>query len=208
MNKILGVENLTCQRREQILFANLSFQLQQGQCLVIEGVNGSGKSTLLRILSGLMSPDGGEIFWQQQLIQKKFTHYINQLHYIGHQNGLKLGLTVSENLQLAHHLATFSSCNELDEILHALQLSIHKNTPLHYLSAGQKRKCALARLLLCKKDLWLLDEPFTALDNSTQIFFLAALKQHLQQNGMVIISTHQPLALTAVDTQTLSLGSC
>lgn len=198
--------NLSCIRQHNTIFANLSFQLTKGQGLLIEGANGSGKSSLLRLLSGLSTPSTGEIRWQEQAIQSISIEYVEKLHYIGHANGIKLGLTVEENLRLASYLSRQTS-HDHDGVLSLLQLANHKFTQANYLSAGQKRRLALAKLFLFPKPLWILDEPFTALDANTQTLFLSHLEQHLKKGGMSIISSHHPINIDAA-MQTLRLEEC
>ena len=124
---------------------------------------------------------------------------------MGHQNGIKLGLTVSENMQLAAHLAVNTVEREYQSIFSLLQLSEHQNTRAYYLSAGQRRRLSLAKLFLFPKKLWILDEPLTALDSVTQSLFLSSLAMHLKAGGLGIITSHHPLALKDVTVQQLSL---
>ncbi len=207
--KNLHVTALRCRRQQQWLFAPLSFQLGAHELLLIEGANGSGKSSLLRLLAGLATPAQGEIFWQGTSIQTERNNYQEALHYIGHTHGIKLGLTVMENIRLAHHLALSPIDNEkIVTVLTTLALHTQRDTLAHYLSAGQKRRLALAKLCLLPKILWLLDEPLTALDAATQKFFLTHLENHLAQGGMVVMSSHQPLSMNAPRRQTLRLSTC
>lgn len=188
----LDVVKVGCMRQQRILFSGLSLQLNSGEALVIEGENGCGKSSLLRIIAGIAAPLYGQVRWQQQLISQAAHIYWEQLHYLSHQNGLKLGLTVKENLLLRQHLGLVTQI-DLTTVLNSLQLSAYQHTLVKHLSAGQKRKLALAKLFLFPKPLWILDEPLTALDLSTQQFFMTQLDLHLDHGGMAIISTHQPL---------------
>lgn len=208
-NETLHVTNLHCIRQQQPVFTSLSFQLQSGEILLIEGPNGSGKSSLLRLLTGLSTSSEGDIIWCGNNIRMMRDEYIKQLHYIGHTNGIKQGLTVAENLQLTQHLSQSTSSALLD-ILTPLQLTAFTHTLTKNLSAGQKRRVALARLFLVSRKLWLLDEPLTALDTATQTFFLSRLEMHLQQGGMVIMSSHHPVSLNHVNVNVkhLRLESC
>lgn len=199
----LLVKNLGCIRNQVTLFSNISFQLSSGEMLILEGGNGSGKSSLLRLLSGLSTPASGEIRWQDNLIQNIPHEYHQDLHYIGHESASKSHLTVSENLQLTQCISMSSS--SLIEVLESLQLSPFKNVLAKNLSAGQKRRLALAKLFLIPRKLWLLDEPLTALDTSTQAFFLTELENHLQNDGMAIMSTHQPLRVDHAKSHTIYL---
>lgn len=203
---MLDVSNLHCIRQQQSIFTtSLSFQLRNGEMLLVEGMNGSGKSSLLRLLTGLSTPSSGEIFWYSKNIQTIRQEYTEQLHYIGHTNGVKQGLTVAENLQLTQHYSLSTSAT-LD-ILSPLQLIPFKHTLIKNLSAGQKRRVALARLFMISRKLWLLDEPLTALDTDIQSFFLARLEMHLQQGGMVIMSSHHPVKINA-NIKHLRLEAC
>lgn len=204
----LSVINLSCIRQHKSLFANISFQLKAGSVLLIEGPNGSGKSSLLRLLTGLATTENGEILWQGKCIHEQRETYWNHLHYVGHTNGIKLGLTVTENLRLLCHLHLANTLNAFEPVLSQLQLSAYHHTEARYLSAGQKRRLALAKLFLCQKTLWILDEPLTALDQMTQDFFLSQLNAHVEKGGIAIISSHHPMRFPQVSLQTLRLTSC
>lgn len=205
-NVFKAIDLTYCLEEKPPLFSNVSFELIAGQGLVIEGPNGCGKSTLLRLLSGLLSPVQGDVTWQQQSIYSTQCIYAEALHYIGHQNGIKLGLTVSENLQLAAHLSLAKPALPLQQVLKELQLTSYANTFASQLSAGQKRRIALGRLLYFPKCLWILDEPLTALDTETQTLFLSWLQQHLAQGGIAILSSHHSINLSNL--KTLRLPAC
>lgn len=204
----LHINNLSCIRQQRLLFENISFQLEAGEALLIEGPNGSGKSSLLRLLTDLSTPASGEIFWHGDKIQNCRDEYISELHYIGHTNGIKSGLTVTENLQLAQRLSLLPATQRYEKILEQLQLNSYKNTPAKNLSAGQQRRIALARLFLIPKKLWILDEPLTALDISTQTFFLENMEMHLLNGGIVVFSSHHPVVFNRVPIKNLRLDSC
>lgn len=205
----LQARALTCIRQEKQLFNALTFHLSPGQVLLIEGQNGSGKSSLLRLLTGLATPFAGDIFWDNALIQHVPGTYRQAFHYLGHANGLKLGLTVLENLQLAHHLAlSEEKMTAYDTVLAQLQLATAKHQLAAHLSSGQKRRLGLAKLFLFQKPLWLLDEPLTALDAHSQTVFLSGLKTHVQAGGMAVISSHHVLSLQDIPVQTLRLSAC
>ena len=205
--KKLQAINVSCVRQQKKLFSDLSFTLTAGELLLIEGQNGAGKSSLLRLLSGLATPFSGDVFWQGESIHSARAAYHEQLHYMGHSNGIKLGLTVSENLELAAHLSS-SRIPSFENILESLQLSSYQNTLASYLSAGQKRRIALAKLFLYPKMIWLLDEPLTALDKHTQSIFLAQLKLHLKNGGIAIVSSHHTIHVDQAVIHTLRLESC
>lgn len=208
MNCCLQMINVSCERHHRILFRNLSFQVQRGEILLIEGANGSGKSSLIRLLTGLSLPASGSILWRDKSIQQIRDIYHNDLHYVGHTNGIKLGLTVLENLRLANVLLCESYAFYPESILALLQLDKQQYTLARYLSAGQKRRLAMARLFLFPKPLWILDEPFTALDKEVQTWLLAQLKHHVERGGIAIISSHHYLNFKDVPMQTLRLGTC
>lgn len=202
----LQVIHLHCVRQQRLLFAPISFELHSGEMLLIEGPNGSGKSSLLRLLTGLSTPQEGCILWQSKNIQSIRDEYNENIHYIGHTNGIKLGLTVTENLQLAGHLA-LSTMESVEDVLEQWQLSIYQHSQTNYLSAGQKRRVALAKLILFKKPLWILDEPLTSLDAHSQPLFLHALENHLHQGGMAMISSHHPILINSA-VKNLRLEAC
>jgi heme exporter protein A len=203
---MLQIEDLTFLRNDVMLFRNLSCSLGAGNVLQILGKNGSGKSTLLRILAGYMQTECGNISWHGKSIREHRDVYQQQLHYVGHQNGVKQNLTAAENLQLSAALRdTACTSGHVKNILEQVGLSHAANTEASRLSAGQGRRLALARLLLNPAPLWILDEPTTALDSAGQLLLQTLLKQHLATQGLVIVATHQTLALTT-PVQTIQLG--
>lgn len=204
---LLQATNLSCVYQQKKLFSHLSFELEAGCALLIEGENGVGKSSLLRLLTGLATPSTGEINWQGQSIQTIKPLFWQHLHYVSHANGLKLGLSVLENLTLMRELA-LSTTFPLDEVLKQLKLHTEKNTPAMHLSAGQKRRLALAKLWLTQKTCWILDEPLTALDTYTQSLFLTHLKNHLHLGGIAIMTSHQAFSEDKIAFQTLRLTAC
>ncbi|MBV9576536.1 MAG: heme ABC exporter ATP-binding protein CcmA [Gammaproteobacteria bacterium] len=200
----LEVIELSCIRQAKPIFSAISFQLAAGEAMIVVAPNGAGKSSLLRLAAGLATPFLGEIKWRGKTIQQ--TSYQENLHYLSHLNGIKLGLTVKENLQLAKRLhrddQPFSSFNSM---LSFLQLTAHENVPAFYLSAGQKRRLALARIFLFPKPIWILDEPLTALDNESQTFFLSQLAIHLQTGGIALMSSHHAISPKNVAIKSLQL---
>jgi len=192
--KRLEALKLCCIRQQKVLFHDMSFRLEMGEALVIEGPNGGGKSSLLRLLTGLSSPHEGEIRWQDESIQRLGARFASDLHYIAHSNGTKLGLSVTENLQLIMRMNQ-KPISPLNEVLTLLKLTDYQHTLSKELSAGLKRRLALARLFLSAKPLWILDEPFTALDAETQALLLAKIENHLASKGICVLSSHQPIPL-------------
>ena len=208
MEKILFVRQLCCTRQQQSLFAPVSFELNAGELLLVEGPNGSGKSSLLRLLCGLATPAHGDIHWQSQCIHTQLQPYMASLHYVSHQNGLKLGLTIEENLRLTSCFSLSTHTPPLMPLLEAFELSAYLHTPIRLLSAGQKRKVAFLKLFLFPKPLWILDEPLTALDAHTQGVFIQKLEEHIEQGGLSIISSHHPIHLQSVAVKSLRLQPC
>lgn len=203
----LRTSHLSYARSQQTLFHNLSFELHPGQGLFIHGPNGSGKTSLLRVLAGLMQPSEGNIYWGNQALQEVKPAYHDALHFLGHLSSVKGRLTIKENLRYSQSLADHPHSEEkLEEALQKVDLLSQQNQFAQQLSAGQKRRLALARLLAFPKPLWILDEPFTNLDEACQRWFCNALEEQLQKGGLVILASHQPLPLKIKpDFQTLGL---
>lgn len=201
----LEIINLTCERNERRLFAELSIHLFAGEVLQIEGKNGCGKTSLLRILCGLSLATDGEVRWNGARIDKCREDYFSQLNYIGHQHGLKVQLTASENLRLAVRLHQSPSDQTINEALQHVGLSGFENVLTQHLSAGQQRRVALARLLLKNTQLWILDEPFSALDSQGRSIVEAMLVEHAQKGGMAVVTSHQPIKLATIPTKQLML---
>lgn len=183
----LHVQHLSFERNYQTLFSDIGFELRAGELLQVCGDNGCGKSTLLRLLAGLLFTENGKILWQAQSIFADLKTYQTQLNYLGHQNGLKLYLTVAENIQW------FASLQKTFAKDHDLFLSFKKNNLVMNLSAGQKRRLALTRLLINPSKLWILDEPTTALDQAGQDLFFTLLEKHLAVGGMTVLTSHHTL---------------
>jgi heme exporter protein A len=188
----LSASKLTVERGGRIVFSNLSFALDAGASLTVTGPNGAGKSTLLRALAGFLPLAGGTI----SLAPAADAMLAEQAHYVGHSDALKSLLTVTENLAfLAALLDAGHGGMAVDAALKAVGLSHAADLPVAYLSAGQKRRGALARLLVVKRPLWLLDEPMTALDTASQALMARIMMAHVSQGGMIIAATHAPLGL-------------
>lgn len=202
-----NANNLSCIRQQRLLFSNLSFTIQSGEALQIEGANGTGKSSLLKIIMGLTTPNSGKVYWCDNNIHEDAVDFYANSHYIGHSSGLKLGLTVIENLTVAAHFYQEKLPENIAEVLEILQLKSHQNTLVNELSAGQKRRVALAKLWLFPRKCWLLDEPLTALDKDTQALFEAHAQTHLSQGGMLIVISHQPLQIET-PIKLVRLSSC
>ncbi len=192
---MLQVTNLSAVRDGRLLFDNLSFELQPGDLVQIEGRNGTGKTTLLRIVTGLADADSGEIVWQNNKIQSYREEFHRDLLYLGHHSGVKRELTAYENLRfyLQMHQQTEISPAALFDALLQVGLAGREDVPVRQLSAGQQRRVALARLWLSKQKLWILDEPLTAIDKHGVKVLERLFLQHVQHGGMVLLTTHQDL---------------
>lgn len=194
-------------RGDRLLFEAVDFSLQNGQLLHLKGRNGSGKTTMMRILAGLLHAERGDILWNGESIKKARQTFHAELLYLGHLNGLKGDLSAVENLRTD---AAISGQN-LDEkqawqVLTDIGLRGHEDLPTKYLSQGQKRRVALARLWFSRAALWILDEPFSALDVAAVDELQAVIRRHLESAGMVIVTTHQEVALTSGQVRTLELS--
>jgi heme exporter protein A len=186
----LTAENLQCIRDDRILFEGLNFTLRTGEVLQIEGRNGSGKTSLLRILCGLTLPTEGTVLWKNQDIQTTRTEFCAELSYIGHVPGIKQELTPLENLAITQALGAQTTAIPRTEALSIVGLYGFEDVPTRNLSAGQQRRGALARLLIHHTPLWILDEPFTALDKTAIAMVEALLDAHARRGGMVVVTSH------------------
>lgn len=192
---MLDVTNLACVRGDRPLFQHLSFGLKPGELLHIVGANGSGKTTLLRTLCGLSQPAAGEIRWRSADIHELGDDYRRQLAYVGHHNGIQGELTARENLLVAACLAGATGAADDDAVLAQVGLAAYRGFAAKILSQGQKRRLALARLVVARKPLWVLDEPFSALDARSSATMTALLSDHLAGGGLIVITSHQDLAI-------------
>lgn len=206
---MLSTHALACVRGERRLFADLSFTLAPRTLLAVRGANGSGKTSLLRMLCGLLSPAAGNIAWNGQDIHTAREEFCAQIAYVGHLNGVKDDLSGLENLQFAARTAGIvTSAARADAALRELGLDGFQRLPCKTLSQGQRRRVALARLCLSSaRPLWVLDEPFTALDAAALALTRGLLESHLQQGGMVVLTTHQDAPVSAPATQLIELGT-
>lgn len=205
---MLTAQGLACLRGDRLLFKNVGFELSAGGLMYVLGENGSGKSSLLRLLCGLLTPEDGEVFWNGKSIKHDAESYQADLIYVGHLNGLKDDLTVLENLEFSARLVGNMVDNgTILKALTAIGVARCANLPVGVLSQGQKRRVALARLWLTRSKLWILDEPFAALDTASIAVLAAQLNQHMANGGMTIITTHQDVVIHAQSTQTLRLSA-
>jgi len=192
----LQVIALGCERGGRPLFATQSFSLEAGQAMHIEGDNGSGKTSLLRMVCGLSQPASGEVRWGGQAIAEVRSAFFRDLLYVGHSLGLKDELSAVENLQTVSMLAGQPVSHEQAfQALKTQGLGSRAHLPLRVLSQGQKRRVALARLQVSKAKLWVLDEPFVALDRAAVETLQQVLQAHLQQEGILLFTSHQGVHL-------------
>ena len=193
---MLEADSLECERGGRKLFGPLSLDLAAGGLLRIAGANGSGKTSLLRILCGLLEPAAGQVRWKGAPIRELREDYSRELVYLGHAPAVKDELTPEENLAITCRLAGVPFSKEaLKEALHAYSVP---GLPARKLSQGQRRRAALARLVLSQRvPVWLLDEPFAALDVAAARFTEALVQEHVTRGGAVAYTTHQPSALDA-----------
>jgi heme exporter protein A len=193
----LELSDLGCVRGRRRLFRGLNLALPPGRLLRVTGANGAGKTSLLRMLCGLLAPAQGQVLWQGQPLPRVREEFHRQLIYLGHAAALKDDLSPLENLQVALRLGG----GETDETaaLRALAdagLRGREHVPVRTLSQGQRRRAALARLPLGQALLWVLDEPFNALDTVANAWLLGLIEAHLQRGGLVVLTSHQPVALS------------
>jgi heme exporter protein A len=202
---LLQTRNLSCMRNDRLLFEHLNIGLEAGQMLVVEGPNGCGKTSLLRILTGLRLADGGEVLWRGEPIDRLAGDYFEQVNYVGHHDGVKHELSCLENLRLARAMGVPSQ-QDLDDVLDQVNLYAYGETEVGSLSAGQKRRLALARLLATDALLWILDEPFTSLDKASMALFSEVFEQHLQRQGVIVMTSHHDISLPTQSLQRLKMG--
>jgi heme exporter protein A len=204
---MLQVEALACRRGDRRLFEGLDFAVDQHTLLHVRGRNGSGKTTLLRALCGLLRPEAGQIRWRGEDIHALADDYNRDLLYFGHLNGIKADLTGLENLRVAAILDQDPAVDrDILDALARIGLAGFEDLPTRMLSQGQKKRVALARLMLSKAPLWILDEPFTALDTDAVALLQELIAAHVADAGMVILTTHQEVELTRGEIQRLALG--
>lgn len=190
---MLSVQGLTCFRQNRCLFADLNFDVASGEICQIEGPNGAGKSTLLRTILGLFRAEEGNVLWLGEKVSQQQEVFLNDICYLGHKFAINGDLTPIQNLQFWATLNPIHN-HDFQSALAKVGLEGLEDIPCHSLSAGQHRRVALARLWLSAAKLWVLDEPFTAIDKAGVALLQQQFEQHLQQGGMVLITTHQDLS--------------
>ena len=194
--------SLACRRGERLVFAGLDFTLPAGGALVLTGPNGSGKSSLLRLMAGLGRPEAGTLAWDGTPVREDSAAHRARLHFVGHQDAMKPVLTVAESLAF---WAGMRGGNSVAAGLARFRLTPLADWPCRLLSAGQRRRLVLARLVASPAPLWLLDEPLTGLDADGFADLVAAIGEHRAEGGRVVLSTHAPLPLAGA--QELSLAA-
>lgn len=195
---LLTLRQLSCERDERMLFGELDLVCRAGEVIQIFGPNGSGKTTLLRALAGINPDYSGEILWQDQPVARVKWEYAQDLVYIGHLPGIKKALTPVENLRWYAAIGSSATGLGSREALQQLDLDGYEDTPCYQLSAGQLRRVALARLYQTRVRIWILDEPFTALDKAGIIQLEQLLAAHAAKGGLVILTSHQDLTLSGL----------
>ena len=195
----LSGRQISCARGGREVFSGLDFEAASGQALAVIGPNGSGKTSLLRLIAGLLVPSGGSIDLEGGEAELTLPE---QSHYLGHRDALKPALSVAENLSfwrdfLGGDAADASQCLAAVGLNHAAHL------PAAYLSAGQRRRLSIGRLLAVRRAVWLLDEPTSALDAAGQSLFAGLMRDHLGRGGIIIAATHAPLG---IETRELRMG--
>lgn len=207
-NHVLAATDLVGVRGERLLYDKLNFSLSSGTVLYLQGANGTGKTTLLRTLCGLSKPYEGNVNWCGEDIHELAEDYYKHLLYIGHLPGIKEDLTALENLQFSLALSgTPFDLTQATEVLHLLGLAKGLNLPTRMLSQGQKRRVALARLWLQDLPLWVLDEPFTALDANATDMLKQKIEAFANEGGIVVMTTHQEVAMHVPKFEQLRLGA-
>ncbi len=193
----LTADNLTLERGERLLFQNLHFDAPAGTLVRLAGANGTGKTSLLRLLTGLMQPDSGQVLYKGRSIAKLKEDYARDLVYIGHMNGVKDDLSAVENVRIAARMGNIiASDDALVDALSRVGLQDFVDNLTGELSQGQRRRVALARLFVSRsKPVWVLDEPFVALDAASVANLAQTIAEHVEASGVVIYTTHQECAI-------------
>ncbi len=198
----LIAENLACRRGARLVFAGVSFRLPAGGALVLTGANGSGKSSLLRLVGGLLAPAAGRLLWGGAPVAADIARHHSRLHYVGHQDAVKQVMTPREILSFWATLRGIdarAAAPALHDALAAFGLDAVADWPCRWLSAGLRRRLALARLMVVPAALWLLDEPTSALDDDSQARLERAIAAHRVADGRVLLATHAAIALDGAE---------
>jgi heme exporter protein A len=208
LSQKLEADNLCCVRGDRRLFADVGFVLGEGELLHVRGPNGAGKTTLLRMVCGLVRPEAGEVRWGGAPTRSLGEAFLQAVTYLGHLNAIKDDLTCRENLQMGGTLAGADASDaRVDAALERMGLAGLDGVPVKVLSQGQKRRTALARLLVSDAPLWVLDEPFNALDVDAVGTVREVIRGHLSGGGLALLTTHQEVPIEAGTLHTLTLGA-
>ena len=202
----LTASRLTCIRSDQLIFENLSLDVSPGELWQVTGPNGAGKTSLLRLLAGLSPAAGGDLSWRGVPLPEGRAQLQEELAFLGHLPGVTGFLTVRENLAVARALMGKPSAMTLPDAMTRAGLQAKAEVPAARLSAGQRQRLALARFLLVDAPLWILDEPFTALDEAGRAFAESLFMDHVARGGMAVVSTHHPLRVPAAHLRQLALA--
>lgn len=208
MSQKLEAVNLCAVRGDRRLFADVGFALSGGELLHVRGPNGAGKTTLLRMVCGLARPEAGEVRWGGEPTRSLGEDFLKSVTYLGHLNAIKDDLTCRENLQVGGALGgADTSDGRVDAALARMGLAALDGLPVKVLSQGQKRRTALARLLISDAPLWVLDEPFNALDTGAVQTVREAIAAHLGRGGLALLTTHQEVPIDAGTIRSITLGA-
>ena len=203
---MLEARSLSCVRGTRLLFEHINLRVAPGEVFQVCGANGAGKTSLLRLLCGLTLPERGEILWGGLPISADLARYHGQLAYVGHTPGLKFDLTARENLEVTLAMQPARDQADLDQVLERVGLSSSAHIICRHLSAGQRRRVAIARLHLTSASLWILDEPLSAIDAEGVSDIESILIAHLEAGGMVIFTSHQAIELARYSIDTVNLA--
>jgi heme exporter protein A len=205
-DRSLQAQNLHLWRGDRHVLRGLSFSVAAGECLLVSGPNGTGKTSLLRSLSGLMYLEGGRVVWRGKAIRDDLHGYHDDLAYIGHEPPLKVDLTATENLCYWIGVRRRLAARDIQEALDRVGAANWSDRPVRTLSAGQKRRVALAGLILMAAPLWLLDEPTTNLDTQGQQLVSTLIADHLAGGGVAVAAIHHDLGIAAPGVRRLELA--
>jgi heme exporter protein A len=197
---------LECARDDRVLFTDLNFDIGPGEALLVEGRNGTGKTTLLRMICGIRRPDAGDILFNGECIFSLGSDYHTHMAYVGHMDGIKRELTAEENLRVADALGRPGRLS-VPEALDRIRLSGFEDVTANKFSAGQRRRLALARLLVSQSDLWVLDEPFTSLDRYGVKLVEELMAEHIAAGGLLAVTSHHDVDLGKAGVHRLDLSA-
>tara|TARA_R110000782_G_scaffold129164_7_gene220759 strand:- start:3392 stop:4033 length:642 start_codon:yes stop_codon:yes gene_type:complete len=202
----LSADKLNYEINDKLIINQVSLSVKSGEMLFIEGSNGSGKTTLLRILSGLMQADEGQVTWNGKSTEEDRIEFNQQLSYLGHSTGVKAELSILENINFFSAISGLPQKENAQAAIKWVGLEGYENSPCRHLSYGQQRRIALTRLLMEPSQIWILDEPFAGLDKKMIDALEFQFKAHIDNGGLLILTSHQPIKFDQVNTTRLHLG--